>query len=193
MGVSIHAQANHNQDYYHSLRKALNLMWAKIRYPWFWFPPVRWIYGFDRKLDYYCNRCKDLTREVVSNRKIALGHPNFFIYHSFFISLFILNWQDICKFKIIALKKKDWEAYDHQPSFEELSTSGRKKLDFMDLLFSIRDEYGLTDEDIRGQVDMFMAAGFNHLYGHFLYSNRIVIFFFNWRYQNRTKSIEKLK
>lgn len=52
--------------------------------------------------------------------------------------------------------------YDHQPSMEELSASGKKRLAFMDLLFSIRDEYKLTDEDIRGQVDMFMAAGMTY-------------------------------
>uniref|UniRef100_A0A915BBP7 Cytochrome P450 monooxygenase n=2 Tax=Parascaris TaxID=6254 RepID=A0A915BBP7_PARUN len=123
MGVSIGAQSGKNAEYYISLKKLLNLMWAKIRYPWFWFAPIRWLYGYDAKLDYHCNVCKSLTR------------------------------------KIIAQKKKEWEAFDHQPSMEELSASGKRKLAFLDLLMSVRDENKLTDEDIRSQVDMFMAAG----------------------------------
>uniref|UniRef100_A0A9J2Q8G0 Cytochrome P450 n=1 Tax=Ascaris lumbricoides TaxID=6252 RepID=A0A9J2Q8G0_ASCLU len=123
MGVSIGAQNGKNAEYYISLKKLLNLMWAKIRYPWFWFAPIRWLYGYDAKLDYHCNVCKSLTR------------------------------------KIIAQKKKEWEAFDHQPSMEELSASGKRKLAFLDLLMSVRDENKLTDEDIRSQVDMFMAAG----------------------------------
>ncbi|EJW72305.1 hypothetical protein WUBG_16788, partial [Wuchereria bancrofti] len=60
---------------------------------------------------------------------------------------------------IIAAKKKEWEEFDNQPSIEELSAGGKKQLTFIDLLFSVRDKYNLTDEDIRGQVDMFMVAG----------------------------------
>ncbi|VDM49582.1 unnamed protein product [Toxocara canis] len=123
MGVSINAQSGKNAEYYVSLKKLLSLMWAKVRYPWFWFAPIRWLYGYDAKLDYYCNVCKSLTR------------------------------------KIIAQKKKEWEAFDHQPSIEELSASGKKRMAFLELLMSVREQYKLSDEDIRSQVDMFMAAG----------------------------------
>ncbi|KAL3986176.1 Cytochrome P450 family protein [Acanthocheilonema viteae] len=124
MGVSIDAQNRCNNDaYYEAIEVVFNLMWARIRYPWYWFAAIRWLTGFDKKLDYYCNICKKLTSEI------------------------------------IAAKKKEWEAFDNQPSVDDLSASGKKQLTFMDLLFSVRNEYNLTDEDIRSQVDTFMAAG----------------------------------
>ncbi|KAL3989565.1 Cytochrome P450 family protein [Acanthocheilonema viteae] len=63
--------------------------------------------------------------------------------------------------KVIAAKKKEWESLDNQPSMENLSASGKKQLNFLDLLFSIRDQYNLTDEDICDQVNTFMSAGSN--------------------------------
>lgn len=41
----------------------------------------------------------------------------------------------------------------------DLSASGKEQQTFMELLFSVRDQCGLTDEEIRNQVDMFMVAG----------------------------------
>uniref|UniRef100_A0AAF5Q696 Cytochrome P450 family protein n=3 Tax=Wuchereria bancrofti TaxID=6293 RepID=A0AAF5Q696_WUCBA len=123
MGISIDAQNCSNDQYYETLEIVFNLMWARIRYPWYWFAAIRWLSGYDQKLDYYCNICKKLTSQI------------------------------------IAAKKKEWEEFDNQPSIEELSAGGKKQLTFIDLLFSVRDKYNLTDEDIRGQVDMFMVAG----------------------------------
>uniref|UniRef100_A0A0R3S6H5 Cytochrome P450 4c3 n=1 Tax=Elaeophora elaphi TaxID=1147741 RepID=A0A0R3S6H5_9BILA len=124
MGIKIDSKHQHISDQY---REALpivqQLMWARLRYPWYWFAPIRWLTGFDKKLDYYCNICKKLTSQIITE------------------------------------KKKEWEAFDNQPSMDDLSASGKKQLTFMDLLFSFRQQYSLTDEEIRDQVDMFLAAG----------------------------------
>uniref|UniRef100_A0A915PIK0 Cytochrome P450 n=1 Tax=Setaria digitata TaxID=48799 RepID=A0A915PIK0_9BILA len=123
MGVRIDAQNCHKNDQYiEALQAVEHLAWIRLMYPWYWFAPIRWLFGFNRKLDYYCNMCNRLIREV------------------------------------IAEKKKEWEAFDNQPSTEDLSASGKKQLSFLDLLFSIRNQYSLTDEDIRCQVATFMAA-----------------------------------
>ncbi|VDK59304.1 unnamed protein product [Gongylonema pulchrum] len=66
MGVTIDVQnSRNNEEYYEALRSALFLMWARIRYPWFWFAPIRWFYRYDQKLDYYCNTCKRLTSKFI--------------------------------------------------------------------------------------------------------------------------------
>uniref|UniRef100_A0A915PLS3 Cytochrome P450 n=1 Tax=Setaria digitata TaxID=48799 RepID=A0A915PLS3_9BILA len=123
MGVRVDAQNCHRNDQYADALEAVeHLAWLKIIYPWYWFAPVRWLFGFNQKLDYYCNMWKNLILEV------------------------------------IAEKKKEWEAFDNQPSTDDLSASGKKQLSFLDLLFSIRNQYNLTDEDIRDQVGTFMAA-----------------------------------
>lgn len=77
MGVPIDVQnSRNNEEYYEALREALTLMWARIRYPWFWLAPVRWLYGYDQKLDHYCNVCKNLTSKVSARahtfRKVKL-------------------------------------------------------------------------------------------------------------------------
>lgn len=65
MGISIDAQNRRNSDhYYEALEMVFNLMWARIRYPWYWLAPIRWLTGYDQKLDHYCNICKKLTSEV---------------------------------------------------------------------------------------------------------------------------------
>uniref|UniRef100_A0A915PF15 Cytochrome P450 n=1 Tax=Setaria digitata TaxID=48799 RepID=A0A915PF15_9BILA len=127
MGVRVDAQNYHRNDQFaEALQIMQHLAWVRILYPWFWFAPIRWLFGFNRKLDYYCNICKNLIHEV------------------------------------IAEKKKEWEAFDNQPSTDDLTASGKKQLSFLDLLFSIRNQYNLTDEDIRDQVATIMAAGEQH-------------------------------
>uniref|UniRef100_A0A1I8EWD0 Uncharacterized protein n=1 Tax=Wuchereria bancrofti TaxID=6293 RepID=A0A1I8EWD0_WUCBA len=63
MGISIDAQNCSNDQYYETLEIVFNLMWARIRYPWYWFAAIRWLSGYDQKLDYYCNICKKLTSQ----------------------------------------------------------------------------------------------------------------------------------
>ncbi|VDK57018.1 unnamed protein product [Anisakis simplex] len=123
MGVSLNAQSGQNAEYSISLAKLFNLMWAKTYYPWFWFAAIRWLYGYDQKVENVCNVCKSITM------------------------------------KIFQKKKKEWEAFKNQPSAEDVSGSGKKRLPFLELLFSVRDEYNLSDEDIKCQVDMFMSTG----------------------------------
>uniref|UniRef100_A0A0R3RZM6 Cytochrome P450 n=1 Tax=Elaeophora elaphi TaxID=1147741 RepID=A0A0R3RZM6_9BILA len=123
MGVRIDAQ-NRGTDfpYNNGLDSVEELIWARVRYPWYWFAPIRWLTGFNWKLERYCNMCKKLTKEV------------------------------------IAMKKEEWEAFGDQPFVDDLSASGKKQLTFLDFLFSARDQYNLTDDDICDQVNAFMAA-----------------------------------
>lgn len=65
MGISIDAQNRCNNDqYYEALDMVFGLMWKRIRYPWYWFSVIRWLSGYDQKLDHYCNICKRFTRQV---------------------------------------------------------------------------------------------------------------------------------
>uniref|UniRef100_A0A0R3RM10 Cytochrome P450 n=1 Tax=Elaeophora elaphi TaxID=1147741 RepID=A0A0R3RM10_9BILA len=124
MGVRINAQnRSTNFPYTAALDTAQEMVWARIRYPWYWFAPIRWLTNFDRKLDHHCNICKKFTKEV------------------------------------IAAKKKEWEAFDNQPSMDDLSAGGKNILSFLDFLLSIHDQYNLTDDEMCNQVNTIMAAG----------------------------------
>ncbi|VDM13696.1 unnamed protein product [Wuchereria bancrofti] len=65
MGVRIAAQ-NHCVDYPYieGLHLVEELAWSRIRCPWYWFALTRWLSGYNRKMEYHCNVCKNLTREV---------------------------------------------------------------------------------------------------------------------------------
>ncbi|EJW79489.1 hypothetical protein WUBG_09602, partial [Wuchereria bancrofti] len=70
MGVRIAAQ-NHcvNYPYIEGLHAVEELAWARIRCPWYWFALTRWLSGFNQKMDYHCNLCKKLTREIIAVKR----------------------------------------------------------------------------------------------------------------------------
>jgi hypothetical protein len=69
MGVKMEAQHGNNRSYVKSVKAISELMWLRIRSPWFW-PNFFWyLSGNGKKLDNGLSIVKSFTQNVISDRK----------------------------------------------------------------------------------------------------------------------------
>lgn len=69
MNIKMEAQRGNNRSYVKSVKTISELMWLRIRSPWFWPNCLWYLSGNGRKLDKGLSIVKDFTKNVIADRK----------------------------------------------------------------------------------------------------------------------------
>ena len=136
MGINLGCQQGANPQYCSSVRRMSEIMWLRMRSPWFWPKPFWYLSGYGFEADKLLSIVRGFTMKVIKDRKLERER--------------IRNDDTASE----CSKRSSQDAWES----ENLGTKGKRQA-FLDLLLDMQEENKLTDSDIREEVDTFMFEG----------------------------------
>uniref|UniRef100_A0AC34QSD9 Cytochrome P450 n=1 Tax=Panagrolaimus sp. JU765 TaxID=591449 RepID=A0AC34QSD9_9BILA len=136
MGIRLGIQQGANPEYCESVRRLSEIMWLRMRSPWFWNQPLWYLSGYGAETDRHLKIVQGFTEKVIASRKTERKR---------------VRSDSVSSGSSRSSEQEIWEQ-------ENLGTKARRQA-FLDLLLEMQEENKLSDSDIREEVDTFMFEG----------------------------------